>query len=48
MALSLSPAIPILPPSLFLGCEDGGEDETSQPSDDPAVHHPVQECKGGL
>lgn len=25
-----------------------GEDETSQPSDDPAVHHPVQECKGGL
>lgn len=25
MALSLSPAIPIPPPSLFLGCEDGGK-----------------------
>lgn len=31
-----------------LGCEDGGEDETSQPSGDPAVRHAVQESKGGL
>lgn len=26
----------------------GEEDDTSQPSLDPAVLHPVQECKGGL
>lgn len=49
--LSLSFLPSRLPPARVSspsGCEDGGEDETSQPSADPAVHHAVQECKGGL
>lgn len=38
------------PPSVSVsaGREDGGEDETSQPSADPAVHHAVQESESGL
>lgn len=43
--LSAPPSTPV---SLSPDCEDGGEDETSQPSVDPALHHPVQECEGGL
>lgn len=49
LSFSLLPFL--LPPahvSSASGCEDGGEDETSQPSADPAVRHAVQECKGGL
>lgn len=34
--------------SVFVGREDRGEDETSQPSADPAVHHAVQESESGL
>lgn len=34
--------------SVSAGREDGGEDETSQPSADPAVHHAVQESESGL
>lgn len=38
------------PPSVSVsaGREDGGEDETSQPSSDSAVHHAVQESESGL
>ena len=47
-----SPSPPILPSPchcLFSFRLWGrGEDETSQPSSDPAVRHTVQGCKGGL
>lgn len=46
---SLSPSSTLPLPSVFFSRLWGrGEDETSQPSVDPALHHAFQECEGGL
>lgn len=46
--ISLLPSLPSSLLSYIFRLWGRGEDETSQPSADPAVHHAVQECKGGL